>query len=541
MSNRPLWRLLPVAAVPGIPNLLVSTTFTDQSYSVHLTDLANVWIESMDKKPIVKRGLVEDTSIDPTDGPDQIRRMLELLRAAFDTEDPEHHNTSMSLAKGDDDDSLTIHITCVLPKPLKPFRWPMHLKKCPQSTVATELVLPLVQAHHARAKEIDHLIATIREKDSVIAKLVDKLEATGTGLEHVFNALSGKRKVTRAVAEGRVKGLAPFTEADFRSGATEAQSNAGPVDVSTLLQSVFGGTGLKYASGLDVVASPGLNDWWTQLGKGKSVVLVDRAKETRAETPPPPQRSDSKAGDEDDDDFQVQATPPGLLSARKRDTNTRPVAVDDDETSDGEDASEIPDSLPRPPAKKTSPGKAPGSRLGAIGKKKHQPSPPAPLRSPTPPEPSAVRSEGPKDDDAGSETASDPEDKMDASPPPASPPKPAPKRGGLGRIGGKHRATTPVVEPPRSPSPTAPETEPSPAPRRRKLGVIGNKAPRTGTATPAEDTDDERRGRFDTQSAESKGAPRETSQERADRKRAELQRELDKKAAAGPSKKKRKF
>jgi hypothetical protein len=34
---------------------------------------------------------------------------------------------------------------------------------------------------------------------------------------------------------------------------------------------------------------------------------------------------------------------------------------------------------------------------------------------------------------------------------------------------------------------------------------------------------------------------RETSQERADRKRAELQKEIEKRAAAGPAKKKRKF
>jgi hypothetical protein len=40
---------------------------------------------------------------------------------------------------------------------------------------------------------------------------------------------------------------------------------------------------------------------------------------------------------------------------------------------------------------------------------------------------------------------------------------------------------------------------------------------------------------------EAEERPRETSQERADRKREELQRELQKRAGAGPAKKKRKF
>ena len=53
--------------------------------------------------------------------------------------------------------------------------------------------------------------------------------------------------------------------------------------------------------------------------------------------------------------------------------------------------------------------------------------------------------------------------------------------------------------------------------------------------------DDNGRGRSCEATQPTREAPRETSQERADRKRDELKRELEKKAAAGPAKKKRKF
>ncbi len=522
MSPHPAWRLLPAAA-PGIPTLLVSTAFTDDSYAFHLSDLANVWVEALDRRPIIKRGMVEDTSIDPSDGPDQIRKMLELLRAAFDSSDSEHANTSLTLARGDDGDSLVVNVTCVLPKPLKPFKWPMQLKKCPQSTTASELVLPMIQAHEARTREIGQLTSLIREKDAVIARMIDKLEAAGIGLEHVFNALSGKRKVTRATADERVKGLAPFSELEFRSKPADLHPVAQSGDVSALLASVFGSTALQYKSDLELEASTVLDDWWTKLTKGRTVILSSLPNKKESQTvstapaPEPPK---------EEDDFQVQATPPGARPTRKR--AEPPPAADDDETSDGEDAAEP----LLPAATRKEAGKAFGSGLGAIGRSK------GPSPSPSPPparmlqHPERAKGNQP---DAHSETASEADEKS-----PPSPPKPAPKRTGLGRIGGKPKQETP---PARSPSPAAPAEEASSQlPKRHKLGMIGKKAPSPTPDASAPSSSDVTRGRSKTPASQPKQEQvRETSLERADRKRAELQKEMEKRAAAGPAKKKRKF
>ena len=544
MAAQPQWRPFPVA-VPGIPNLLVSAVFSSsESYNVRITDLANVWSESLDRRAIVRRGVVEETSIDPTDGPDQLRRMLELLGAAFDTTDPEHPTTSLVLSSVGDE--LEINVTCILPQPLKPFRWPMRLHKGTQSALATDLVLPLIQAQEARLREIDHLMSSLKDKDAVINKLLDKLEAMGTGLEYVFNSLSGRRKISREAAAAKVKGLAPFCEQDFRTNPT----SIGPLDVPSLLGRVFGAAAPSHRSDLELQASTDLDGWWKDLGNGKPVALVDRSKPRHgkeATPPPPPPVGQSKHDDDDDDDddFQVQATPPG---ARKRTTATRPVlaaADDDDETSDGEDGSDA--RSPPPPAANNKP---PGARLGALGGRHQRPSPTPP---PPPPPPSARRLtplSQHADDDDEPETASE-DDEMDDTPPPpppASSAPPPPRRGGLGRIGG--RAPPPAPEPAEIQSPPVADKDEAPAPSSQprgghRLGAIGRRV-QVDDPVSDDDTPGRSRGRRSTVASAGASPPkpapkRETSQERADRKRVELQQELARRAAAGPAKKKRKF
>jgi hypothetical protein len=130
---------------------------------------------------------------------------------------------------------------------------------------------------------------------------------------------------------------------------------------------------------------------------------------------------------------------------------------------------------------------------------------------------------------------------MDTTPPP-SPPKPSsqqPRRiGGLGRIGGRRAAPAKAATPePAAPGPASQHTTP-----KRRLGVIGKKKdPDSGhrgrgreRTTPIND------GEATEENVEEE-KPRETSQDRADRLRAELKREMERKANAAPAKKKRKF
>ncbi|KAK1990274.1 XLF-domain-containing protein [Colletotrichum falcatum] len=540
MTSPPVWRHLPVSPSTGLPNLLVSTSFSTTSYTIHITDLANIWVESLDRKAIFKRSLNESTSIDPTDGDSNMRAFLSKIRSVFDPLHQDHDKASLSLStipsKEAGAGGLTLSIVCKLEN-TTPLEWPMYLRKCPQSDLASELIVPLAQAHMTGCRQVDSLKDIIRQKDAIITKLLDKLEATGTRLENVFTVLSAKQKPTRKMAEDKVKGLAPFRPEAWMSQQDEHQE-----DMASLFHYAFGADGLVYRRNSDVHNTVSLDDWWTKLQQS-SIPIVDTTSSSRlnqsevsSSNPGQLASKDSEAKEaevaaqDDDDDFQVQSTPPHLMSPRKRSANP-PIAEDGDTTKDG-DTSPIPDSVPVPPPESN----ARPSRLGTIGKR-HQP---MPTRSSPPAqalEPDGSATETESDEDA---TASLPEA---SSPPQRAGPQSGTKgsKRGLGLVGDAARGSRAPDSPRKGVLGRIGGASRSPeAPKAIGLGRIGGGARSVKTPEPTDTTVVEERGRsrVDTTLHEK---PRETSQERADRKRDELQKDLQRKAAAGPARKKRKF
>ncbi|KPM45917.1 hypothetical protein AK830_g567 [Neonectria ditissima] len=546
MSPTKSWRPLPLPSSPDLPVLLVSVDIDTAAYTVHVTDMANMWTESLDRKAICIRGWGENTSIDPSDTPDNMVKFLTSLKSALDTSQPGHDQTGLKLIRASKsdagDDGLTLKITCELPG-LKPLEWPIHLQKSPASAIATDLVLPLVQAHLTRQKEVESLVRMLGHKDAVLNKLLDKLDAMGTGLEHVFNPLSGKKKVSRAAAADKVPGLAPFNRRRWNSDVSA--SDDGPNNTELLVQEVFGGGGLHFESAMAVEESPQLNQWWQEFNGASSLEKSSQGKITvsKEDSQPPPEES----MDVDDDDFQIQATPTHLA------TRQNPPATRNEPLPDDASTEEEPDSPP--PARNTriipsetrgSETKKPASRLGTLGRRKQSSPARSPIHVTSPPKTrgtsqKADDSETASEADDDGETASLPDDDQPPSSPPP-PPKPAPKKGGLGRIGGPKAKTSDMVPAETSELDTGETSaQPTSRPAPRKLGVIGKKKENdAGSVAPVAD-EGRGRSRASAVEEEEKAKPRETSKERADRKRDELKKELERKAAAGPVKKKRKF
>ncbi|KAI1496351.1 XLF-domain-containing protein [Biscogniauxia marginata] len=519
----------PLPAFPNLPALLVSPRFESSSYTIHITDLANVWVESLDRKAILLRSLQDNTSIDLSDGdPEQWAVFLSKLKAAFDPTSPDHHLGSLSLSASPNSisqDGLTLYVTCILPEPLEPLQWIMHLTKCPLTSVASELVLPLIQTYHAMTQDVQDLVHRLREKDAVIAKLIDKLEVMSMGLEHVFNSLSGKRKITRAVAEEKIKGLAPFNEDDWRLQKGAVRES--PQDVASLIQGVFRHSGLKCDAKMETSASNQLSDWWTKLGPDSSSAIKPRAYDSLKKPSEAPMLEANSAEEGDEDEFQIQATPPHLQHARKK-LNHAKLKKDASDDDDGSQT-RIPNSYPAPAPEK------PRAQIGAIGGRKNNTSSTNAVSQSSrtiPLDEDETASESDHDlEQDGDETASSSGSDNDEPPKPQSPQMLAPaqqKKGGLGRIGGKLRTTTAPSDNQNAKEPgTGSSTNESPAkPAGRKLGAVGNKAGADAkiSSSPKAVEPEEL----------------ENEEQRASRKRAELARELERKATA-PVKKKRKF
>lgn len=499
----------------------------------------------------------ENTSIDLVDAdPEQWAVFLSKLTAALDPKSPNHHLTSLSISTDDNSknhDDLTLHVTCELPKPLAAFKWPIRLTKCQPTSLTSELVLPLIHEHHVQRREADDLISQLKEKDVLIKKLLDKLSTMHTPLELIFNSLSAKHGTTRAAAEERIKGLAPFNKEKWRL----QQTQEGAQDAVTLLRSVFSDSEFSCAANLDLGASDALNDWWTKLGSVHHAASRTEVNSLPQESTEPMRIGIDLPVATGNEDFQVQATP------ARRSPQSLPGAKPAGAEATESDESDVPDSYPTRPRNKSHPklgtlgntktsvqdrpasqsshttyeddtasesddegqtapsenGGRARARLGTIGRSKQSSQSTGAAATATP----AV--------EAGDETASGSDSADDGLPRPPSSSKGAPmtmRKGALGRIGGKSKDTKGSTQAPDASVSDARGDDAilSEKAEVRKIGAIGRKAhTESGNANSNAPTEPEEP---------------ETSEQRAERKRNELARELSLQNAA-PVKKRRKF
>ncbi|KAI1109886.1 XLF-domain-containing protein [Nemania sp. NC0429] len=557
-------RWCPLPNFPGVPNLLVSARFGESSYTLHVTDLANIWVESLDRRGILLRSLQENTSIDLVDADrEQWEVFLSKIRAALVPASSEHHLTRLSISANSNsngDHDLTLRITCELPKPLAPFKWPVRLTKCQPAALASELVLPLVQDHYVRHREVEDLMGQLREKDALITKLLDKLNTMQTPLENIFNSLSAKHAITRAAAEERVKGLAPFSEGKWRS----QRGLERPQNTPDLLSSVFGDSGFSHATEMDMGVSGTLNDWWTKLGAGSHAAEKAESSSSNRESKEEARSSEDVPGGADNDDFQVQATPTRLSSTPLAGGKSTAGDSTAEETESGSESDAPPSHATRSQDKSRSKigaigktkaptkgyttsqssqtlradkdetaseseqpasskhTKKPITRLGAIGQRGKSP-------QPTQAAPTATPSGEVNDETAsGSDSDNDDPPKLRSS---SREGPTTPRKAALGRIGGKPKKTTSPQSPGDSKSAAEVEVEAghSTSPKKtgaRKIGTIGRKPPAESKAAPEDNP--------------AEPDEPETEERRAERKRAELARDLNRQGAV-PARKKRKF
>ena len=551
-----------------MPPLLISTAFTLDSYKIYVTDLAHLWCEDLDRRSILRRSLAEDTSIDPSEDSGQLKLFLDKislgleggkdvdLLLGLDTHAAKESSTGAR--------NLEINMSIALPKPLQPLNWTIKLSSCPQSDFATHFTIPLLSAQNARLKELDSLVGMLRDKDNVIQKLVDKLEATGAELGHLFPGVAGKggRKIPRRVVEEKVKGLEVFAQEQWRNAMRSAEAEDEHVHVRTIIQGAFAKNSPvgSVAHGAEL---PGRFDkWWDQLKDGAIHLSTPKdggqvadagVDDVKTETADADMDTTEDEGTEGHtDDFQVAATPPRrqVLSSRTKSSPsrkpTRKQELSDDGMDDSDDLSAsqsqhvtIRDSFPAPKEE----GRSETKKIGAIGGAKKASKMATRKKPEAEPEPEhvgrATRSH--KQDDADDNETETEDESTNApskptTPQKKSPPKPAAKaakKGGLGKIGGKKHDPPPIpASPPKEDAPAPQKPELPTKTTKSKLGRIGHKPPKEESGA-----DEDSRGRTEAKEEEK---PRETSEERAQRKREELKRQLEEKAKA-PAKKKRKF
>ncbi|KAL4955857.1 XRCC4-like factor-domain-containing protein [Aspergillus filifer] len=598
------WQRLHLANDGDIPPLLFKFSPTSIGYGFLMTDLNYIWSEHLDRRSLLKRALTDDTTIDPSEDPGQLKVLLQKIGEGLQNEPGS--KTSLKPDASADVHALELTVTCELPAPLQPLIWRISLSKEPQSSTTDQLLLPFIKAEADCEARQRSLIEELNKKDWVLAKLFDKIETLGVDLSSIFPGVSGLRGgrngPTLAQAAKYIKGLAPFNEQSWRDEASDSSSGAG------LSASIFS----QMSDSIALMKAPP-DGWWKSISETdakKSSAPQDGNKtKTSSKSKTDAMDVDTDAGSETgDDEFQRQETPPRFKKSKGPVQRPEPPRESKDQGTESDDDLEETRSPKRRkaedrPAPAMRPKAAPPNKpkgLGTIGGKKQpkqeSPTPKSPTPSPSPPAKQPAASKPEEDETTDDDEDLEPPPRDEAKEKKKIAPHPAPKSSrGLGVIGGKKQPEpgpkspeqefgaepeTRASQPP-SQSTTEPQQSPLPqqAPQKKtigRIGAIGGKAkakPSTSEASTSsksgekDETDDDsspvsrpkarpQEEAASTTKQEEENAPAQktikkaatspeperelTEEEKADRKREELKRQLAAKSKA-PAKKKRRF
>ncbi|EME83131.1 uncharacterized protein MYCFIDRAFT_46936 [Pseudocercospora fijiensis CIRAD86] len=555
------------------PPLWLKARLDGRHAAIELTDLNRIWGMQMSKAELVRQARDQSCSIDPGEDSEQYDQFLSKVESALTGQ----KRTTLSLVPGDAQDWITLDVSAPLPGSLPTFKWRIELHPWnePGSTVIESYLLTpfLLYTSHLRL-QMQQLVEELGHKDRVIAKITDKLETTGNDLTQVFPGLSNvkthRKTSQRSQLASHIRGLADFDEKAWRDQSVKsgADTDLSVDDIDRILAELpqprpssehRSNSGAWYRNGDRTEVNGKAH---TKASAATDGATANRQGMPKASTNAPPDASMHSGGDDNDDgDFQRQATPPKHSRQREgafaQDETQLEAGTNGTETSamNNADLSQAVSASARPPPKQ---------KLGTIcGKKAKTPEPE--------PEPEA------ETDDDANEPAAPTRSSIShgalkgksksrshrATPPtsPAAATEPVEvsaqkRKGKLGTFGAKEKSTSPP------PQDADPETEAREAPAktvRPKLGAFGGKFKRK--ACPVLEGDNEhgkaesevapspsavaqemegRQSRARVKEERTEQASRESSAERANRKRDDLRRQMEDESKA-PAKKKRRF
>lgn len=302
MATERGWRALELSQDLG-QSLLIKCSFSSAGYNVLLTDLSSVWGESLKRVDVLRRATETGSSIDPSEDEAQYSILLDKIKSAISHE----QDTAINIYQATGTESLVLRTSSPLPAPLPPLEWQLQLERMPRDVIENEVVSPLLMQAHRRKRQIQELIAEIKDKDHVIARLTDKFESSNTDLTTVFPGVSNvkvsRKRSQRSQLARHVKGLTEFDEQAWKDQHASLPDNAKVK--SDFLVEMF--ADLPTAKTGPLPSPDETSSWWQSLplehsGHGSGIAGATSARQKPAGSI---ERPASFEQQENIDDFQV--------------------------------------------------------------------------------------------------------------------------------------------------------------------------------------------------------------------------------------------
>ncbi|KAL9046267.1 MAG: hypothetical protein Q9214_000858 [Letrouitia sp. 1 TL-2023] len=297
------WRQIrPTARGASIPPLLIKYQFGSNNYQVYLTDLTTIWSESLEQSEILQRAKEIVSSITPSDHDQRVvlfRHIQHVLE--------QQKGTTLSLSRGDGEEDLVLHLLHPLIEGLQPLRWPVRLDPQPQNVFTNQFLLPCLNQQLNTNAQVSSLLRHLQDKDHVIGKLTDKMRSEGIELGKLFPAsISARpgRQLDRESVGQTVPGLSTFSKRQWQRQCIEELQH--PNDLSQLISKTFDSV---FSVPFKPLQIPKSFKWWEQIGRqSQEVGNGGKASFSR--------NVNSQFSAEDD--FQTQSTPERLKNPAPR-------------------------------------------------------------------------------------------------------------------------------------------------------------------------------------------------------------------------------
>ena len=227
-DDAPTWNQLRLQQATTWPVIYYSYRHRDGAFQIDVTDLVSLWQCHLDRDALISQARTQRSSIDPSESHSQAEALCSRLAQSLKN----GRNVISRPRRLSTGEVIGLETAIKLPTPLKPLSWSFILRQAQANKFANRITRPALNEVARAEHKLDSLLQVVKDKDHVITRLLDKIEASNIDLSLIFPGITGltarKSHVSVAEAKKHVPGLSTFDRAAWFSQLDQASTGRVP-------------------------------------------------------------------------------------------------------------------------------------------------------------------------------------------------------------------------------------------------------------------------------------------------------------------------